>query len=60
MVTPILSEYFFDFSKAFDSESHNILCSKLKQGNINPCFIKWLISFFLDERKQTVVDGCST
>ena len=35
----------FDFSKAFDSVSHNILCSKLKQVNINP-YINWLISYF--------------
>ena len=39
----------FDFSKAFDSVSHNILCSKLKQVNINPYIINWLISF-LDQR----------
>ena len=50
----------FDFSKAFDSVSHNILCSKLKQVNINPYIINWLISF-LDQRKQrVVVDGYST
>ena len=50
----------YDFSKAFDSVSHNILCSKLKQVNINPYIINWLISF-LDHRKQRViVDGYST
>ena len=50
----------FDFSKAFDSVSHNILCSKLKQVNINPYIINWLISF-LDQRKQrVVVDGYRT
>ena len=40
----------FDFSKAFHSVSHNILCSKLKQVKINPCIINWLISF-LDQIK---------
>ena len=50
----------FDFSKAFDSLSHNILCSKLKQVNINPYINNWLINF-LDQRKQrVVVDGYST
>jgi len=39
-----------DFSKAFDSVSHNILCSKLKQVKINPYIINWLISF-LDQRE---------
>ena len=49
-----------DFSKAFDSVSHNILCSKLNQVNINPYVINWLISF-LDQRKQrVVVDGYRT
>ena len=50
----------FDFCKAFDFVSHNILYSKLKQVNINPYIINWLISF-LDHRKQRVVaDGYST
>ena len=45
------------FSFDFDSVSHNILCSKLKQVNINPYIINWLISF-LDQRMQrVVVDG---
>ena len=48
------------FSFDFDSVSHSILCSKLKQVNINPYIINWLISF-LDQRMQrVVVDGYST
>ena len=39
---------------------HNILCSQLRQVNINPYIINWLISF-LDQRKQrVVVDGYRT
>ena len=61
MIMPILSEFFsFDFSKAFDSVPDNILWSKLKQVNITPYVINWLISF-LDQRKQrVVVDGYRT
>ena len=50
----------FDFSKAFDSVSHNILSSKLKQVNINPYIINWLISFLDHRKKRVVVDGYST
>ena len=52
MVTTILSDFFsFDFSKAFDSVSHNILCSKLKQVSTNPYSVNWLISFFRSAEK---------
>ena len=44
----------FDFSKAFDTLSHKIICDKLKSTNINPYIINWIISF-LDNRKQRVV-----
>ena len=44
----------FDFSKAFDTVSHKIICDKLKSTNINPYIINWIIRF-LDNRKQRVV-----
>ena len=44
----------FDFSKAFDTVSHKVICDKLKSTNINPYIINWIISF-LDNRKQRVV-----
>ena len=47
----------FDFSKAFDPVSHNILCSKLKQVHINPYIINWLISFLGQRKQRVVVDG---
>ena len=43
----------FDFSKAFDTVSHRIVCSKLKSTSINPYIINWLIDF-LDNRMQRV------
>ena len=50
----------FEYSKAFDSVSHNILCSKLKQVNINPYIINRLISFLDQRKKRVVVDGYRT
>ena len=47
----------FDFSKAFDSVSHNILCSKFKQVKITPCIINWLISFLVQRKWRVAVEG---
>ena len=44
----------FDFSKAFDSVPHNVVTERLKQTNLNPYIINWIISF-LTNRKQRVV-----
>ena len=41
----------FDFSKAFDFVSHQIVCNKVKLYNINPYDINWIINF-LSNRKQ--------
>lgn len=50
----------FDFSKAFDMVSHNIVCSKLKALGINPYIVNWIISFLSGRQQRVVVDGVTT
>ena len=52
--------YSFDFSKAFDLVSHQIVCNKLKSYNINPYVINWIINFLTDRKQRVVVDGVTT
>ena len=47
----------FDFSKAFDTVPHEILCNKLKKLPISPYIINWIIDF-LTSRYQRVVTTC--
>ena len=47
----------FDFSKAFDTVSHKIVCEKLKATNLNPHIINWIISFLGNRKQRVVVDG---
>ena len=42
----IVKVYSFDFSKAFDFVSHQILRNKLKLYNINPYVINRMMNFF--------------
>ena len=54
----ILSEPFsFDFSKAFDSVSHSVLCKKIVSYDINPYIKNWIMSFLCDRQQRVVVDG---
>ena len=50
----------FDFSKAFDSVSHRILVSKLRDVDINPYILNWLISFISNRKQRVVVDNIIT
>ena len=51
----------FDFSKAFDSVPHDILCEKLKITCLNPYITNWIIDFLTNRRRQRVViDGIET
>ena len=50
----------FDFSKAFDSVPHNILCEKLKRTCLNPYITNWIIDFLTNRRQRVVVDGIET
>jgi sarcosine oxidase/L-pipecolate oxidase len=49
----------FDFTKAFDTVPHDILCNKLKTLPINPYIINW-IDFLTNRHQQVVVDGIKT
>ena len=50
----------FDFSKGFDSVSHRILVSKLRDVDINPHILNWLISFISNRKQRVVVDNIIT
>ena len=50
----------FDFSKAFDSVPHDILCEKLKRTCLNPYITNWIIDFLTNRRQRVVVDGIET
>ena len=56
----IVKVYSFDFSKAFDFVSHQILCNKLKLYNINPYVINRMINFLSNRKLRVVVDGVTT
>ena len=50
----------FGFSKAFDSVPHNVVTERLKQTNLNPYIINWIISFLTKRKQRVVVDGFIT
>ena len=41
----VVRVFSFDFSKAFDTVPHEILCNKLKELPISPYIINWIIDF---------------
>ena len=47
----------FDFSKAFDTVSHRIVCNKVKDLEIIPYIINWLIDFLSNRKQRVAVDG---
>ena len=50
----------FDFSKAFDSVPHDIVCEKLKRTCLNPYTTNWIIDFLTNRRQRVVVDRIET
>ncbi|CAM4607923.1 unnamed protein product [Lepidochelys olivacea] len=48
---------FLDFSKAFDTVSHNILVSKLKKYGLDECTIRWVESWLDCWAQRVVING---
>lgn len=49
--------YCYDFSKAFDFVSYQIVCNKLKSYNVDPYILNWTIYFLSGHKRRVVVDG---
>jgi len=45
----------FDFSKAFDSVSHRVVCETIVSYDINPYIKNWIICFLCDRQQRVVV-----
>ena len=58
--TDFVRVFSFDFSKAFDSVPHAIVCNKLMLLNINPYVINRIVSFLSSRKQRVVVDGFVT
>ena len=51
---------YLDFSKAFDSVSHELLIHKLSSLSFHLDLIRWFRAYLTGRRQQVVVDGtCS-
>ena len=50
----------FDFSEAFDSVPHDIVCRKLRNLEINPYIHNWIVNSPMGRQQRVVVDGIST
>lgn len=44
----------FDFSKAFDSVPHDIVCRKLSNFEINPYIHNWIVNFLMGRQQSTL------
>ena len=52
---------YFDFAKAFDSVSHDLILHKLKhQFNIDGLLLKFLASYLRDRTQRVVIGGCQS
>ena len=50
---------YFDFSKAFDSVSHDIILEKLKvQFGVNGLLLKFIKSYLENRKQRVVINGC--
>ena len=56
----VVRVFSFDFSKAFDTVPHEILCNKLKELPISPYIINWIIDFLTSRYQRVVIDGIKT
>ncbi len=51
---------FLDFSKAFDSANHRLLCVKLRAYGVHVRVVEWIQSFLAQRSSMVRVQDCSS
>ncbi|XP_054049716.1 uncharacterized protein C21orf62 homolog isoform X1 [Rissa tridactyla] len=51
---------YFDFSKAFDTVSHNILLRKLRKRGLDEGTARWIESWLCDRTQRVVINGAGS
>ena len=51
---------FFDYSKAFDTVPHRLLLQKLKDVNVHPHILKWIMHYLFKRSQYVCVSGSSS
>ena len=51
---------FFDYQKAFDSVSHQVLINKLERMSFKSYIVDWVTNFLTNRVQYVVVNGCSS
>jgi len=48
---------YLDFSKAFDTVSHNILLGKLRKCGLDECSVRWIENWLNGRAQRVVISG---
>jgi len=48
---------YLDFSKAFDTVSHDILLGKLRKCGLDECSVKWIENWLNGRTERVVISG---
>ena len=51
----VVNVVYLDFSKVFDTISHNILVMKLRKRGINECMLRWTDNWLTDRAQRVVI-----
>jgi len=51
---------YLDFSKAFDTVSHNILLGKLRKYVLDKCLVRWIENWLNGRTQRVVISGAES
>jgi len=52
--------FYLDFSKAFDTVSHNILLGKLRKCGLDECTVRWIDNWLNGRTQRVLISGADS